>query len=81
MFLSVPKMDLKCFAMVEDREFFSVPVEVVPLYCNILTRFVYVKSPLQGGIVYPVSEGCLRKRHQLTKVQLRDARYIQKGGE
>lgn len=76
-FISIPKRELTGFVHDSDREFFSVPVEVVPVCCDINTKVLTVWSPLQGhDVVYPVNREVLRTEFQLMRRQRDAARRI-----
>ncbi len=64
------------FAFKTDRDFFSVPVEVVPAYTDVATHMLYVQSPLQNDVTYPVAAGSLRLGRVLTQKQRAAARLI-----
>ena len=57
-----------------DREFFSAPVQVFPSHCNLDTKQLYVRSPLQNGAVYPCDRSALKSEYQLTNKQRAAAR-------
>lgn len=76
MFLITKKSDLKGFSLASDREFFSAPVEVELVSTDINTRLVTVRSPLQGGITYPVDPKNLTTKYHLSIKKLAAARRI-----
>lgn len=77
LFISMPKRDLGSFKYEADREFFSVPVQVIPVCCELRTRLLWVWSPLQGdAVVYPVEPINLKREHQLMRRQQNVARRI-----
>ncbi len=76
-FVSMAKKDTLSFQRQTDREFFSVPVQVIPLFCDLQNRMTHVWSPLQGGsVVYPVSKENLKCDHQLMNRQRDAARLV-----
>lgn len=67
---------VRSYTFAADREFFSVPVQVLLSHCEISSRFTYVVSPLQGGACYPVEASSLKRESQLTDKQRAAARRI-----
>lgn len=75
-FIVHTKRQAKGYSLEKDREFFSVPVQVVPFYCELETRWLYVKSPLQGNCVYPVMKKFLKTEWKLSVSEQKSARRI-----
>jgi len=76
LFLVVKSSDLQGYKNQSDRDFFAVPVEVIPHSCDRNTRMLYVRSPLQNDVVYPVDRHDIKSEFRLTKKQLQSARTI-----
>lgn len=76
LFIVTSTKDLSRFVNQSDRDFFSVPVEVVPHHTRLATRMLYVESPLQGGVIYPVLKTSLKRGYSLTNRQRASARTI-----
>ena len=76
MFLVTAPSELKGFVRESDRQFFSVPVEVEMISTDINTKLITVRSPLQGGITYPVVSSSLKPAFRLTNRQRAAARRI-----
>ena len=70
-FLITPKESLDRFVLDSDREFLSKPVEVEPLYCDVVTRLVYVHCPshVRGPCTFPVDRKNLKPEILLTRKQ------------
>lgn len=59
-YLTTPKNLIHLFILKADREYFSQPVAVEPLYCELSTRFTFVRDP-KRGVTYPVDPRNLKE--------------------
>lgn len=75
-FIITTATDRKSYQRQSDRLFFSVPVQVIPRFCDISTRLIYCESPLQSGEFYPVDSANLKPEFRLSKKQRESARRI-----
>lgn len=75
-FIVTSNAERRSYAHNHDRAFFSVPVQVVPEFCDMRTRLIYCRSPLQGDIVYPVHSDNLKPERMLTRRMREHARRI-----
>lgn len=67
-YLVVPQKSLSSYLRETDRAYFAKPVPVTPLWCDVLTRHVYVRDE-QRGVQFPALVRDLKTRWQLTHRQ------------
>lgn len=66
--LIVQKNQLACYSQQADREYFSKPVLVEPLYCELATRLLYVRDP-KRNCEFPVLDKDIVRDTKLTAAQ------------
>lgn len=68
LYLVVRKSDLRYYVLESDRQYFSKPVPVEPLYSCVETKMLVVRDPVRG-CTFPVLKNYLRQEWQLTHRQ------------
>lgn len=67
-YLRTTSAERKTLLYESDRAYFARPVLVTVLYCEIATRFVYVRDEARGS-TYPVRPGQLVPFNRLTRAE------------
>ena len=67
-FIVCPKAQIKQYSFQEDRDYFSAPVEVQLLACDVSTRLLRVRDPRRNH-EYPADKANIRSFFQLTNKQ------------
>lgn len=67
-FLITPAHQVPNFVHQRDREYFSKPVRVEPLYCDRQTKLIYVRDP-ERDCTFPCEQGNLKTESRLTGAQ------------